>query len=213
MGVVKDGRYIKVKAKAILIATGASEKMIPFLGNDLPGVYGAGAIQTLTNVYGIAPGQKVMMVGAGNIGVIVAYQLLQANIEVVAVVEALPRVGAYMVHSAKLKRLGVPIYTGHTISKVMGEGRVEGAKMMAIDEKWQPVPGSEKTFELDTIGLAVGLSPSIEILSQAGAKQCFIPELGGYINLHNQNLETSLPGVFVAGDIAGIEEASSAMMR
>jgi sarcosine oxidase subunit alpha len=213
LGVVKEGRYIKVKAKAILIATGASEKMVPFLGNDLPGVYGAGAIQTLTNVYGIAPGQRVIMVGAGNIGVIVAYQLLQANIDVAAVVEALPRVGAYMVHSAKLKRLGVPIFTGHTIANVMGAGHVEGAKIVAIDDKWQPISGSEKTFELDTIGLAVGLSPSIEILSQAGAKQAFIPELGGYINLHNHNLETSLPGVFVAGDIAGIEEASSAMME
>jgi sarcosine oxidase subunit alpha len=85
--------------------------MIPFKGNDIPGVYGAGAIQTLMNVYGIAPGKKVLMVGAGNIGVIVAYQLLQAGIEVAAVIEGLPRIGAYLVHSAKIKRLGVPIYT------------------------------------------------------------------------------------------------------
>jgi sarcosine oxidase subunit alpha len=213
LGVEKQGKYVKVKAKTIIIATGASEKMAPFKGNDIPGVYGAGAIQTLMNVYGIAPGKEVLMVGAGNIGVIVAYQLLQAGVKVAAVVEGLPKVGAYLVHSAKIKRLGVPIYTGHTISRVLGDKHVEGAEIVEVDDRWQPIPGSKKKFELDTIGLAVGLSPSVEILSQAGAKQTYIPALGGYINLHNKNMETSIPGLFVAGDISGIEEASSAMME
>ncbi len=213
LGVVKDDRYYKVRAKTILVATGASEKMITFPGNDLPGVYGAGAIQTLMNVYGIVPGQKVLMVGAGNIGVIVGYQLLQAGIDVVAVVEALPRVGAYMVHSAKMQRLGIPIYTTHTIKKVWGKDRVEGAEIVQLDKNWQQVPGTEKTFDVDTIGLAVGLSPSVEILLQGGAEIAYIPELGGYVAMRNRNMETSLPGVFVAGDAAGIEEASSAMME
>ena len=213
LGVERQGKYVRVKAKTILIATGASEKMVPFIGNDLPGVYGAGAIQTLMNVYGITPGEKVLMVGAGNIGVIVAYQLLQAGVEVAAVIEGLPRIGAYLVHSAKIKRLGVPIYTSHTISRVFGSSHVQGAEAVEVDKQWQPMAGTEKKFDCDTVGLAVGLSPSIEILSQAGAKQTYIPELGGYINLHNENMETSLPGVFVAGDISGIEEASSAMME
>jgi len=90
---------------------------------------------------------------------------------------------------------------------------VTGAEVVEVDKKWQPIAGTEKKFDCDTVGLAVGLSPSIEILSQAGVKQTYVPELGGYINLHNQNMETSLPGVFVAGDISGIEEASSAMME
>jgi len=213
LGVIKEGRYYKVKAKTILISTGASEKSISFSGNDLPGVYGAGAIQTLMNVYGIIPGKKVLILGAGNIGVIVAYQLLQAGIEVVAVVEALPRIGAYIVHSAKLKRLGVPILTSHTISHVFGKDRVEQAEIVGINNKWQKIPGTEKRFNVDTVGLAVGLSPSVEILSQAGANMTYIPELGGYITLHNINMETSIPGTFIAGDISGIEEASSAMLE
>ncbi len=212
LGVVKEGKYIKVKAKTILSAAGASEKMIQFPGNDMPGVYGAGAVQTLMNVFGIAPGKKVLMVGAGNIGVIVAYQLLQAGVEVAAVIEGLPRVGSYLVHSAKIKRLGVPIYTSHTITRVFGKSHVTGAEIVEIDRNWQPIAGSEKRFDVDTVGLAVGLSPSIEILSQGGAKQTYIPELGGFVSLHNENMETSLPGVFIAGDSAGIEEASSAMM-
>ncbi len=213
LGVVRKGKYCRVKAKTILVATGASEKIIPFPGNDIPGVYGAGAIQTLMNVYGIVPGKKVLMVGAGNIGVIVAYQLLQAGVEVVGVCEGLPRVGAYVVHSAKLKRLGVPVYTSHTLSKVWGNERVEGAEIVALDDKWNKIPGTEKKFDVDTIGLAVGLSPSVELLAQAGAAMTYIPELGGHICVYNENMETTIPGVYIAGDIAGIEEASAAMME
>lgn len=213
LGVVKEGKYYKIEAKTILISTGASEKSILFPGNDLPGVYGAGAIQTLMNVYGIAPGKRALILGAGNIGVIVAYQLLQAGIEVVAVAEALPRIGAYIVHSAKLKRLGVPIFTSHTISYVFGKDKVEQAEIVEINHKWQKIQGTEKRLNVDTVGLAVGLSPSVEILSQAGAKMTYIPELGGHISLHNMNMETSIPRVFIAGDISGIEEASSAMLE
>ena len=213
LGVVRDGRYFRIRARNILVATGASEKMIAFPGNDLPGVYGAGAIQTLMNVYGIIPGKRVLMVGAGNIGVIVAYQLMQAGIHVAAVCEGLPRVGAYLVHSAKLLRLGVPIFTGHTVSRVWGEERVDGAEITAVDANWQPVPGTEKKFDVDTVGLAVGLSPSVEILAQAGAKMRWIPELGGHVAWRDPHMRTSIPGVFVAGDVAGIEEASAAMME
>ena len=213
LAVVVGGRYCRVVAKTILVATGASEKMAAFPGNEFPGVYGAGAIQTLMNVYGIAPGKRVLMVGAGNIGVIVAYQLLQAGVDVAAVCEAAPRVGAYLVHSAKLRRLGVPILTGHSISRVWGGERVEGAEIVAVDKNWQPVPGSEKVFDVDTVGLAVGLSPSVELLAQAGAGMAYVPELGGHVAIHDGNMETTLPGVYVAGDISGIEEASAAMME
>lgn len=211
--VIHQGEIVDVQADTVIVATGASEKNLTFPGNDIPGVYGAGAIQTLMNLYGIKPGKRVLMIGAGNIGVIVAYQLLQAGIQVAAVVEAAPDVGAYRVHSAKLRRLGVPILTRHTIRRVWGGERVEGAEIAAVDERWHPVPGSEIRFDLDTVGLAVGLTPSIEIASQAGALQCNIGEFGGYVNLHDENMQTSVPGLYVAGDNAGIEEASAAMME
>ncbi|HDP93945.1 MAG TPA: FAD-dependent oxidoreductase [Candidatus Aminicenantes bacterium] len=213
LGVVRNGSYLRIRARNILVATGASEKMISFPGNDLPGVYGAGAIQTLMNVYGIIPGRRVLMVGAGNIGVIVAYQLMQAGVQVAAVCEGLPRVGAYLVHSAKLLRLGVPILTAHTVSKAWGNGHLKGVAIQAVDSRWQPIAGTEKRFDVDTLGLAVGLSPSVELLSQAEARMCWIPELGGYVAWHDEFMQTSIPGVFVAGDVAGIEEASAAMME
>jgi sarcosine oxidase subunit alpha len=213
LAVIMDGHLRRVHAKKIIVTTGASENMLAFPNNDLPGVYGAGAVQTLMNVDGILPGKRMLMVGAGNIGVIVAYQLLQAGVEVAAVIEGLPTIGAYQVHASKLRRCGVPILTRHTIQRALGKDRVEGAVIVKIDDHWQEIPGTEKTLDVDTICLAVGLRPTTEIFFQAGCRMANIPELGGDIPFRNENLETTVPGLYVAGDASGIEEASSAMLE
>ena len=213
LATVKDERLMRIEAKKVIIATGASENMLTFEGNDLPGVYGAGAIQTLMNVYGVMPAKRVLMIGAGNIGVIVSYQLLQAGVDVVAVVEAMPTIGAYQVHASKLARCGVPILTSHTIKRASGNEEVKCATIVKLDDNWQEIPGTEQDLEVDTICLSVGLNPASEILSQAGCRMLYIPELGGHIAWTDQNMESSIPGLYVAGDVAGIEEASSAMLE
>ena len=213
LAVIKDNKIHRILAKKIIVATGASENMLAFPNNDLPGVYGAGAVQTLMNVYGILPGRRVLMVGAGNIGVIVSYQLLQAGVEVVAVVEALPKIGAYQVHASKLRRCGVPILTRHTIKRAIGEESVKGATIVKLDENWNAIEETEKDIEVDTICLSVGLRPTTELFSLAGCQMVNIPELGGEVPLRNENMETSVEGIYVAGDASGIEEASSAMME
>ena len=213
LAVIKDHRIHQIKAQKIIVATGASENMLAFPNNDLPGVYGAGAVQTLMNVYGILPGKRMLMVGAGNIGVIVAYQLLQAGVKVVAVVEALPTIGAYQVHASKLRRCGVPILTRHTIKRALGKDNVEGATLVKLDDDWNEIPGSESDVEVDTICLSVGLKPTSEIFVQAGCRMANIPELGGEIPWRDENMETSVSGIYVVGDASGIEEASSAMLE
>ena len=100
------------------------------------------------------------MVGSGNVGLIVSYQLMQAGAEVVALVEAAPSVGGYAVHAAKIRRAGVPIYTRHTVVEARGRERVEEAGIVQVDEAWNPVPGTEKTLAVDTIALAAGMRPS-----------------------------------------------------
>jgi len=121
----QDGyTLLEISAKYIVVTTGAFENYLSFPGNYLPGVYGAGGVQTLMNVYGVKPGRKALIVGAGNIGLIVGYQLLQAGVEVEALIDALPEIGGYLVHASKLKRLGVPIYTSHTIKNARGEESV-----------------------------------------------------------------------------------------
>jgi sarcosine oxidase subunit alpha len=213
LSLLRNGRHGRLRARAVVLAAGASENMLAFEGCDLPGVYGAGAVQTLMNVYGVVPGARVLMVGAGNIGLIVSYQLLQAGVEVAAVIEALPEVGGYHVHAAKIRRAGVPILTSHTIVAAEGNDRVEAARVTGIDRDWRPVQGTERRLPVDVICLAVGLTPNCELAFQAGCAEAYVPELGGRVALHDRNLMTTAPGVYVAGDGSGIEEASTAMLE
>ncbi len=208
-----DGIIYEIKAKKIIFATGAQENMLVFEGNDLPGVYGAGGVQTLMNVYGVKPGEKGIIIGAGNVGLILAYQLLQAGMEVACIVEALPKIGGYFVHAAKVRRCGIPIYTSHSIKEAYGNGSVEGAIIAKLDENWKFIEGSEKDIKCDFICLAVGLTPAIRLIAQTGATISFINEAGGWIALHNEYMETTKEGIYVAGDLANIEEASTAMIE
>ena len=211
--VLKDNKHLKFRPVKTIVATGAAEKFLTFPNNDLPGIYGAGAVQTLMNVGGVKPADRVVMVGAGNIGLIVSYQMLQAGVEVVSVVEAAPNIGGFLVHAAKLRRAGVPIRTGWTVKEAYGDGKLEGVILCQLDEKWQPVPGTEENVPCDTLCLAVGLTPLAELCWQAGCHMEFIRELSGHVPVTDENLMTSVEGIYAAGDVSGIEEASSAMVE
>lgn len=211
MGVISDGVNYSLEAKKIIIASGAKENYMAFPGSTLVGVMGAGAAQTMINVNRVLPGEKILMVGSGNVGLIVSYQLMQAGAQVMAVVEGAPQIGGYGVHAAKLRRAGVPIYLGHTVKRVYGDQEVEGVEIAALDEDWEMIPGTEKSFDADTVCLAVGLTPMTELALMAGCGFTYIPAFGGHVPMHDENMETTVPGIYVAGDVTGVEEASSAM--
>lgn len=208
-----EGTYTHIKPKRIIVATGASEKTLVFPNNDLPGIYGAGAVQTLMNVYGVKPGNNVLMVGAGNIGLIVSYQLVQAGVKVKAIIDAAPKIGGYHVHAAKVKRMGIPILTGYTVKEAVGTDCIEKAVVIKLDENWQPIEGTEIEYEVDVMCIAVGLSPLAELLWQAGCEMKYISELGGFVPVRTKMQETSVKGIYVAGDVCGVEEATSAMVE
>jgi sarcosine oxidase subunit alpha len=222
LGVYEDGvitieqnerRYFKMRPRSIIVATGASEKVLPFPNNDLPGIYGAGAVQTLMNVYGVVPGNRVLMVGAGNIGLIVSYQLMQAGVSVKAIIDAAPRIGGYLVHASKVARMGVPILTSHTVKEAIGKESLERAVVVRLDDNWQPIEGSEREFEVDVMCISVGLSPLTELLWQAGCQMKYVAELGGYVPVRDHEYRTSVESIYVAGDVSGVEEASAAMVE
>lgn len=211
LGVIHNGEHWVVRAKKVIVATGAKENYLAFPGSTLPGVMGAGAAQTMINVNRVLPGQRILMLGSGNVGLIVSYQLMQAGADVVALVEAAPNIGGYGVHAGKIRRAGVPFYISHTIKRVIGKDQVEQVEIVEVDSKFQQIPGTEKTFDVDTVCLAVGLNPMTELIWMAGCEFCFIPAFGGHVPLHDANMETTVPGLYVAGDVTGVEEASSAM--
>ena len=204
--------YFRIKARKAVVTTGAQERLIPFPNNDIPGVYGAGAVQTLMNVYGVVPGKRVMMVGAGNIGLIVSYQLMQAGVEIAAVAEAMPKVGGYWVHAAKIRRLGVPVYLRHSIKEAVGDRVVTGAVIQELDNAFCPT-GNEVKLDCDVICMAVGLTPTTELLSQAGCRMRYVPQLCGMVAKRDRTMKTSNPDFWAAGDAMGIEEASAAMVE
>ena len=211
--VLKAEKYLKVEAKSIIVATGASEKALAFEGNDLPGIYGAGAVQTLMNVYGVKPGNKIIMVGSGNIGLIVSYQLMQAGVKVLCVIEGGSNIGGFKVHASKLRRYGVNIYTNTTVKRAIGKDRLEQVELVKLNEKWEMIPGTEEIYDVDALCIAVGLTPMTSLLGMIECDIKFVSELGGRVPVLSSANETSIPGVFACGDVASVEEASSAIVE
>ncbi|UCE20597.1 MAG: FAD-dependent oxidoreductase [Gemmatimonadota bacterium] len=167
IGLVRGEEYFLTVPKAILIASGAREKGLLFPGCDLPGVYGAGAFQTLVNRDLVRSSEKLFIVGGGNVGLIAGYHALQAGIDVVGLVEVMDKVGGYKVHADKLKRHGVPIHTSHTVLGAGGDGRLERVTIARVDASFNPIQGTERTFAADTLLIAVGLDPIDELYLQA----------------------------------------------
>ncbi len=181
---------VHIKPEALLVATGARERSLSFSGNTLPGVYGAGAFQTLVNRDLVRPCNNLFIIGGGNVGLIAGYHAIQANIHVAGLVEAAAECGGYKVHKDKLARSGVPIFTSHTVVAARGHEKVESVVIAQVDGSFQPIPGIEKVYDCDTLLIAVGLEPVNEFINMAkvvGMK------------------------VFAAGDASEIAEASAAI--
>ena len=190
VGIVQNDTYRLVKPASLLVATGAREKALVFPGCDLPGVYGAGAFQTLLNRDLVKPSEKLFIVGGGNVGLIAAYHALQAGISVVGLIEGLSEVGGYWVHADKIRRLGVPVYTSTTVVSANGSNSVESVTVAEVDEKWNIKDGTFRTYPCDTLLIAVGLDPVNEI--------------------YNAAIRFGMDA-YLAGDAEEIAEASAAM--
>ncbi|MCP4648279.1 MAG: FAD-dependent oxidoreductase, partial [bacterium] len=158
VGIRRGDGYKIVKPRQLLVASGAREKSLPFPGCTIPGVYGAGAFQTLVNRDQIRCSERIFILGGGNVGLIGAYHALQAGMTVVGLAEGMGRCGGYKVHSDKIARMGVPVYTGHTVLAAHGDEKLESVTIAAIDTDFQAVPGTERNFKVDTLLVAVGLS-------------------------------------------------------
>jgi sarcosine oxidase, subunit alpha len=202
VGVLKgEGQYLQVTPKVLLVAAGARERSLTFVGNTLPGVYGAGAFQTLVNRDLVKAADRLFIVGGGNVGLIAGYHALQAGIEVVGLCEAMAECSGYKVHRDKLARFGVPIYTSHTVLSAQGDGRVESVTIAQVDERFQPVPGTERSYACDTLLIAVGLDPVDEFYHAAKRYGLSVHSAGDA-----QEIAEASAAIF-SGKVAGLEIA------
>ena len=200
-----------IHAENIVIATGAAENAVRFPGWTLPGVMGAGAAQTMCNYHRVLPGKKILMLGTGNVGLIVSYQLMQGGADIVALVEAQPQINGYGVHASKLTREGIPLYTGYTIKEAHGTDRVSEVVIAKVNPDWTFQEGTEITLEVDTVCIGTGMKPLIGLQHMAGCHIMNDRALGGWAPCHDRNMETTVPHIYVAGDSTGIEEANTAI--
>lgn len=216
-----------LRANKVIISVGAFERPVPFPGWTLPGVITAGAAQTLVKSQGILPGRQVLMVGAGPFQLPVAHQLIQGGAKIRAVVEG-SRLGkimrtpfAFWRHFDKLREglaywwdirhSGTEFIFGHTIVEAKGRDQVESVDIAAIDKEWRIKRGSERLLEVDLVCLAFGFLPSTRITQLFGCCEVFDEPRGGFLPAHDKYMETSVPGVFVAGECAGIGGSEVAM--
>ncbi|MCY0868958.1 MAG: FAD-dependent oxidoreductase [Desulfurococcus sp.] len=199
VNVVSRSGVLKFKAKAIIYATGARERQVFEIGvaGDRPGsgVYTAGEAQALMDVYGVIPGKEAVIIGSGDVGLIVARRLVLEGAKVKAVLGRSLHPGGLMRNIIQcVVDFNVPLRLGYTVERIMGRDRVEKVKIVKVSGEG----AGQESFELecDTVIVAAGLVPEVRLLERIGV--VIDPATGGPVV--NEFLETSIPGIFTAGN-------------
>lgn len=197
---------INFNAKAIVLAMGCRERsresiLIP--GTRPGGILTAGTAQRYVNVEGYLPGRSIVILGSGDVGMIMARRLTLEGAAVNAVVEILPYVGGLIRNEVQcLHDFGIPIFLKHTVTEVHGRERVEAVTIAEVDENWEPIAGTEKVINCDTLLISVGLIPENELSLTAGIQ--LDPVTGG--PTVNERMETNIPGIFATGNAVHVHD-------
>lgn len=197
---------LKIKAEAVILAMGCRERSRGALnipGSRPSGIFSAGTAQKFINVKGYAVGKRVVILGSGDIGLIMARRLTLEGAKVLAVCEIMP-------FSSGLKRnieqclndFGIPLYLSHTITRIEGEDRVTGVVVSKVDEKKRPVPGTEMHFDCDTVLFSVGLIPENELSKKSGVTLSAKTK-GAVVD---QDRQTSADGIFACGNVLHVHD-------
>ena len=200
-----DG-YRTIDAKSVILAMGCRERTrgaIGIPGDRSSGIFTAGAAQRYINREGYAVGRRVVILGSGDIGLIMARRLTLEGAKVLCVAELMPYSNGLARNIAQcLDDFEIPLLLSHTVTDVRGAGRLEAVTIAEVNEKFQPIPGTEKTYDCDTLLLSVGLIPENELSRQAGVE--IDPRTNGPVVFENR--ETSLPGVFACGNVLHVHD-------
>ena len=200
-----DG-YRELKAGAVVLAMGCRERTrgaIAIPGDRPAGIFTAGAVQRYVNMEGYMVGRRVVILGSGDIGLIMARRMTLEGAEVLACVELCPYSNGLNRNIVQcLNDYDIPLYLSHTITDIIGRERVEQVVISRVDENRRPIPGTEQTFDCDTVLLSVGLIPENELTRGAG-----IPmdrRTNGAIVY--ENMETMAPGIFACGNVVHVHD-------
>jgi NADPH-dependent 2,4-dienoyl-CoA reductase/sulfur reductase-like enzyme len=199
-----ENGVFQIEAKSIVLAMGCRERArgsIGIPGTRPAGVYTAGVAQRLVNIDGYLPGREIVILGSGDIGLIMARRLTLEGAQVKGVYEIMNYPGGLKRNIVQcLNDFSIPLYLSHTVTEIQGRERVEGVVVSKVDEKMQPIGGSEKFIQCDTLLLSVGLIPENELSKGAGV------ELSRTTNgpVTAETMETSVPGIFSCGNVSTV---------
>lgn len=216
--VSREDGLVKIEAKAVILAMGCRERSRGALnipGFRPAGVFSAGTAQRLVNMEGYMPGREVVILGSGDIGLIMARRMTLEGAKVRVVAELQPYSGGLKRNIVQcLDDYGIPLKLSHTVTEIHGKERVTGVTISAVDENLKPIPGTEEFYSCDTLLLSVGLIPENELSTGAGVQLSRVTN-GPVVN---ESLETNVPGIFACGNVLHVhdlvdyvsEEAASA---
>lgn len=204
--VVTSKGVLEITTTTIIYATGARERTlfeIGVTGHRPAGVYTAGEAQTMMDIDGTMPGKEIVIVGSGDVGLIMARRFALEGAHVKAVIEILPCPGGLTRNIVQcLQDFGIPLYLSHAVTRVEGTKRVEKVIITEVDENLKPIPNTEKEIACDTVIISAGLIPYVKVLEKAGV--IIDPATKGPVV--NEYLETNIPGIFVAGNALVIND-------
>ncbi|MBR5975802.1 MAG: FAD-dependent oxidoreductase [Clostridiales bacterium] len=201
----KDG-YFEITAKAVILAMGCREKArgaLAIPGTRPAGVMTAGLAQHYVNIDGYMVGRKVVILGSGDIGLIMARRMVLEGAEVLACIEIAPQPGGLARNITQcLQDYGIPLYLRQTVTAIHGKSRLTGITVSEVDDKYTPIPGTEREIECDTLLLSCGLIPENELSRKAGIS--INPKTGGPFS--SDCHETSIPGIFACGNVLHVHD-------
>ena len=210
---IRPGELEEVRAKAVIMATGCREKtreMVHIAGTRPSGIFSAGLAQKLINIEGLLPGNEVVIVGSGDIGLIMARRFLLEGAKVKAVIEIQKSSRGLIRNVVQcVEDFGIPLYFNHKVSKIYGKDRVSAVDVVKVDGNFKELPDSRFRLECDTILISVGLIPENELIEMAGAaidKKTNSP-VSAELN------KTSLPGIFVCGNSFKVYDLADSVSR
>lgn len=200
-----DG-IVQIQAKAIVLAMGCRERprgALNIPGYRPMGIYSAGTAQRLVNVDGFLPGKEVVILGSGDIGLIMARRMTLEGARVKVVAELMPYSGGLKRNIVQcLDDFGIPLKLRHTVVDIKGKQQLEGVILAEVDEKGKPIPGTEEEYVCDTLLLSCGLIPENELSRSMGI--CMNPVTNGPVV--DESLESNLPGVFACGNVLHVHD-------
>ena len=211
LDVVRGGTPQKLRVGALVVATGAYDRPIAFPGWDLPGVMTAGAAQALVKNQQVLPGRSILLICSGPFLLPVAKMLISGGASVFAVLEA-TKPSAWARHALRvwghwarlkegydylqaIRRAKVPMSFGWVIVRAEGAEEVERAVVARCDADWRPIPGTDRTLQVDTICIGYGFVPAVQLTRLLGCEHAYRPRAGGWVPTHDDAMQTSVPGI------------------